>query len=66
MSRGLIVDGLVIRLCNSAAGMVEEGAAAWKSLPREAKGFDSLELPGRQDVAGSPSRMARSVPSVKS
>ena len=27
-------------------GMVEEGTAV-KSLPWEAKGFDSLELPGR-------------------
>lgn len=28
-----------------AAGMVREGAAAWKSLPEEAKAFDTLELP---------------------
>ena len=25
--------------------MVREGAAAWKSLPEEAKAFDTLELP---------------------
>jgi hypothetical protein len=29
-----------------AAGMVREGAAAWKSLPEEAKALDGLELPG--------------------
>jgi len=31
-----------------AAGMVREGAAAWKSLPEEAKALDGLELPFSQ------------------
>jgi hypothetical protein len=34
-----------MQLYRVAAGMVREGAAAWKSLPEGAKGFDSLELP---------------------